>query len=112
VTAQENINQTLTDPKQHSLAKSIILHLLPGLLILLFYIVTAPIANKMGFPSIIALLIAIGVVLIPFELGFLLYQGKKENGTLSLKGIVLLREPMPWWRNCTSAAICCRGSRG
>jgi len=34
-------------------------------------------------------------VLIPFELGFLFYQGKKRNGTFSLNGIVLYREPMP-----------------
>lgn len=32
-----------------------------------------------------------GFVLIPFELGYLLYQGKKRNGNLSLRGIVLYR---------------------
>jgi membrane protease YdiL (CAAX protease family) len=93
-----NVNQTETSVEQHSLMRSIVLHLLPGVLILLFYIITAPLAEKLGFPSGTALFVAIGVVLIPFELGYLLYQGKKRNGTLSLKGIVLFREPMPWWQ--------------
>lgn len=38
---------------------------------------------------------AILLVLIPFELGFLFYQGEKRNGNYSLKGIVLCRERMP-----------------
>jgi membrane protease YdiL (CAAX protease family) len=84
--------------EQHSLVQSIVLHLLPGIFITLFYIVTAPLAGKLGFPSGTALFVAIGAVLIPFELGYLLYQGKKRNGTLSLEGIVLFREPMLWWQ--------------
>lgn len=95
---EDNVTQTEASVEQHSLVQSIALHLLPGVLILLFYIVTAPLAEKLGFPSGTALFVAIGAVLIPFELGYLLYQGKKRNGTLSLKGIVLFREPMPWWQ--------------
>jgi hypothetical protein len=75
----------------HSLVRSIVLHLLPGVLILIFYLITAPLAVKLGFPSGTAIFIAIGVVLIPFELGYLLIQGRKRNGTLSLKGIVRFR---------------------
>ena len=93
-----NVYQTETGIEQHSLLRSIVLHLLPGVLILLFYIVTAPLAERLGFPSGTALFVAIGVILIPFELGYLLYQGKKRNGIFSLKGIVLFREPMPWWQ--------------
>ena len=95
---ESNANKPETSVEQYSLVQSIALHLLPGVLILLFYIVTAPLAEKLGFPSGTALFVAIGAVLIPFELGYLLYQGKKRNGTLSLKGIVLFREPMPWWQ--------------
>jgi len=95
---EDNVNQMETGVEQHSLLRSIVLHLLPGVLILLFYIVTAPLAERQGFPSGTALFAAIGLILIPFELGYLLYQGKKRNGTLSLKGIVLYREPMPWWQ--------------
>jgi len=96
--SQSNINQTEAGVEQHSLVQSIVLHLLPGIFILLFYMVTAPLAVNLGFPSGTALFVAIGAILIPFELGYLLYQGKKRNGTFSLKGIVLFREPMSWWQ--------------
>lgn len=87
-----------TDVEQHSLVKSIILHLLPGVLILLFFIIVAPIIERMKAPAMLAFLLAITFVLIPFQLGYLLYQGKKRNGRLSLRGIVLYREPMPGWQ--------------
>jgi len=80
------------------LARSIALHLLPGALILLFYIVAAPFAATIGFPSGTAFFVSIGVVLVPFELGILLYEARRKNGKFSLKGIVLFREPMPWWQ--------------
>jgi membrane protease YdiL (CAAX protease family) len=95
------MNQTSVDVagvEQHSLARSIALHLLPGALILLFYIVTAPFTATLGFPSGTAFFVSIGVVLIPFELGILLSEGRRKNGRFSLKGIVLFREPMPWWQ--------------
>ena len=69
---------TETSVEQHSLMQSIVLHLLPGVLIFVFYIITAPLMKGLGHPSGTALFIAIGVVLIPFELGYLLYQAKKR----------------------------------
>ena len=83
---------------QHCVVRSIMLHLIPGVLLLLFYIVAAPLALELGLPTIFALLVGIGVILIPFELGYLLFQAKKCNGTLSLHGIVVYREPMPSWQ--------------
>jgi hypothetical protein len=81
-----------TEVEQHSLLKSIIMHLLPGIPITLFYILVAPFFVERGFPPVFALCLALVVVVIPVELGFLLYLGKKANGRLSLKGIVLYRE--------------------
>jgi membrane protease YdiL (CAAX protease family) len=98
MTGRNYSEQTEVNSERHSLVESIVLHLLPGILILLFYIITAPVAHKMGFPSFMALLAAIGLVLIPFELGYLLYNGKKRNKTLSLKGILRFRESIPWWQ--------------
>jgi membrane protease YdiL (CAAX protease family) len=86
------------DLDQHSLGKSIVLHLLPGVLLVLFYIATTPLALKLGFPTFFALMVGIGIIIIPFELGYLLIHAKKRNGTLSLRGIVLYREPMPVWQ--------------
>jgi len=93
-------NRTMGDAgvEQHSLARSIILHLLPGVLILVFFLITAPLVERMRAPSMLAFLLAITFVLIPFQLGYLLYEGRKRNGNLSLQGIVLYREPMRVWQ--------------
>ncbi|MBI9045243.1 MAG: CPBP family intramembrane metalloprotease [Anaerolineaceae bacterium] len=81
--------------QQHSLIQSITLHLLPGICILVAFVLLAPILDRLGFPSTMALFIIIGIVLVPVELGILLYQGKKSTGKFTLKGVVLYREPLP-----------------
>jgi membrane protease YdiL (CAAX protease family) len=84
--------------EKHSTAHSVILHLLPGVLVGCFYFLARqPVAN-MGYPSIFALLLALAVILIPFELGFLLYQGKKKTGRFTLQGIISYQIPIPWWQ--------------
>jgi len=80
---------------QQPIFSSITLHLVPGVLTTLAYVITAPFLNSMGYPSNFAFLLTGLFVLIPFELGFLLYLGRKRNGTLSLNGIVVYRESMP-----------------
>jgi len=81
--------------EQHSPAKSVLLHLLPGLLIGLCYFALLPLFHQWGYPSMMALLIALLLILVPFELGFLFYQGYQKNGRLSLQGIVGYRNPIP-----------------
>jgi membrane protease YdiL (CAAX protease family) len=81
-----------------SLWNTIILHLIPGALITAFFFLTAPVLIQAGFPPILSLYLAILLILIPFELGFLLYQGKKLNGRFSLEGVVLFRERIPIWQ--------------
>ncbi len=84
--------------KKHSLLRSVILHLLPGLLILIFYIVGAKWAKTLRLPNLFFLYLAIALVMIPFQLAYMLYLGRKQTGKLSLKGIVLYREAIPWWQ--------------
>jgi membrane protease YdiL (CAAX protease family) len=97
------VTQAEPGVEQHALGRSIVLHLLPGVLILTFYLIFAPLMGRLGLPSGVALFTGIGVVLIPFELGILLYQGKMRNGRLSLDGIVVYREPVPWWQTLALA---------
>jgi uncharacterized protein len=85
-------------PEQHAIGRSVVLHLLPGALITLFFALTAPVARGLGFPSLLAILLAIPFVVIPFELGYLLREGMRRNGRLSLEGIVVYREPVPFWQ--------------
>jgi hypothetical protein len=81
-----------------STTQSIILHLLPGILVGCFYFLARqPVANP-GYPSIFTPLLAFAFILVPFELGTLLYQGKKRTGRLTLQGIIRYRNPIPWWQ--------------
>lgn len=80
------------------LGKAILLHLLPGALITAFFFLAAPILIEAGFPPVLSLYLTILLVLIPFELGFLFYQGKKRNKRYSLDGVVLFRERAPIWQ--------------
>jgi len=82
---------------QHSAGKSILLHLLPGVIIgTVYFALRVPLA-KYGYPSYMSLAIAVIVALIPLELGFLLFTGYRKNGKLSLDGVVLYRNKIPLW---------------
>jgi membrane protease YdiL (CAAX protease family) len=83
---------------EHSIPRSILLHLLPGAFLALVYILTAPLFMEAGWPAFTAFLLAIVLVLVPFELGVLLFLGYQKNGRLSFQGVVLYRESIPLWQ--------------
>jgi membrane protease YdiL (CAAX protease family) len=83
-------------PSQMSLGRSILLHLLPGALLTLVYFLIAPSLMGAGYPALTGVLLAILFVLIPFELGVLLVLGVQRNGRLSLEGVAVWREHLPW----------------
>jgi len=87
----------MLDIRTHSTQRTLTLHLLPGALITAFYFLAAPLVMRAGYPSIMALLLAILLILIPFELGYLLYEGKRTTGRFSLHNVVLYRDPIPFW---------------
>jgi membrane protease YdiL (CAAX protease family) len=78
-------------PEQHSLRRSIALHLLPGAALFAFVLVAA----ALGMPAILGLLVGIALVIVPLELGYLLYQGRSKTGRWSVWAAVDYREPMP-----------------
>jgi membrane protease YdiL (CAAX protease family) len=78
-------------PEQHSLPRSIALHLLPGAALFGFVLVVA----ALGIPAILGLLVGIALVVVPIELGYLLYQGWSKTGRWSVWEVVGYREPMP-----------------
>ena len=81
--------------REHSISVSVALHLLPGLVITAIYIAVAPMATRHGIPLFLVMLVLVLFLLIPFELGWVLYEGRKRNGYLSLEGIVTYRQRMP-----------------
>jgi len=65
------------------LGRLLLLHLVPGALAALVFVILADPVQAAGYPPLAALLIAIVLVIVPFELGVVLYAGRGENGLLS-----------------------------
>lgn len=86
---------------QHSMLRSIGLHIIPGVLLTAAFIALKPLAVRMDYPPLLAFILAVLLVDIPFQLGIMYYQGKKLNGRFSLQGVVLYREKIPWWQFLT-----------
>lgn len=84
------------DPsRQHSLAFSLAMHLLPGVAIVLFYVLAVPVVRGHGFHAEFALLLSFAIVGIPLPLAYLYFVGKKQNASWSLSTVVLYRKKIP-----------------
>jgi membrane protease YdiL (CAAX protease family) len=64
---------------------------MPGAALFAFVVVAA----ALGMPAVLALLVGIALVIVPLELGYLLYQGRRKTGRWSLSEAVGYRVPMP-----------------
>lgn len=84
--------------EQHSIQIATLLHLLPGAAGTLAYIIIAPIFMKNGYPSMLAILIAATTVILPIELGFLLYKAIQTNKAILLRDVVFYRKALPNWQ--------------
>ena len=86
---ENNINK-------HTLLKTIVLHLLPGILGGICFYFLSPIVKANGFPTIMALILSGIIILIPFELGFLIFQ-KKATAQNLFYGVIQYLKPIPFW---------------
>jgi membrane protease YdiL (CAAX protease family) len=77
--------------EQLPVATLLILFLVPGALITLAYVLLAPVIDAAGFPPIAALLVAIVVVLLPFELGVVLRASRGQG----IRSVMPYRRPIP-----------------
>jgi membrane protease YdiL (CAAX protease family) len=82
-----------------------LLHLLPGALATIAYLILAPIGERLGFPSFLVLLLAAVCFALSFELGCLFREGKRRNSRFSLKGVILFRESLPTWQILVMALV-------
>ena len=55
-----------------------------------------PLFDSNGYPPLLAFLLAILLIDIPFMLGVILTEGKKLNGRYSFEGVVLYRQKISW----------------
>ena len=97
-------NAAIPDPssanitiEEYSSGQSTLLHLVPGAIATVVYVLSVPGFIRLGYPSITALYLPMILAVILMELGYLLYRGQKKNGSLSLRGVVDFRQPVPWW---------------
>jgi uncharacterized protein len=81
---------------QHTIPQSVMLHLAPGVAMVLFYVfVGNPLADSLGYPSALGFVLSTALILVPIEFGTLAYLGMRLQGRLSLEGVVLYRQPPP-----------------
>jgi membrane protease YdiL (CAAX protease family) len=81
---------------QQSLLKSIVLHILPGALVTLGFIILKRLLDSSGYPPLLAFLLAILLIDLPLMWGIMLYEGWKQNGRFSLDRVVRYREKVSW----------------
>ncbi|MGW1743158.1 CPBP family intramembrane glutamic endopeptidase [Nocardia sp. NPDC001965] len=80
----------------HPLPLSVLLHLVPGALIVAAYLLIGePLANAVGYPAFLGWAIALCLILIPTLAG-LLWLGHARNGRVSLRGVLHYTDkPLP-----------------
>jgi membrane protease YdiL (CAAX protease family) len=55
-----------------------------------------PLVDAVGYPPLLAFLLAVLIADLPVLLAVMLYEGKRRNGRYSLEGVVLYRDRVPW----------------
>lgn len=76
-----------------SLPALLALHLVPGALMTAAFVAVAPLIQAVGYPPIAALLVAIVLVLVPFELGVLWWASRRQH--IRVRDLVPYRQPLP-----------------
>jgi len=87
-----NPKNSIESHEYHSLLKSVLYHLLPGIPIVTFYMWLAPILLDKGLPVAFTLSIAVPITLIPTQLLILFFHGYKKNHRLSIQGVLLYQD--------------------
>jgi len=87
---------SIPDVQQHTILRSLGLHLLPGALTTAVFVALKPLLDPIGYPPLLAFLLAVALVDIPVMLGVMLLAGKRQTGRYSLKSVVLYRDRVSW----------------
>ncbi len=81
----------IADVEQHPLPTSVVLHLLPGVLTAAVFYAAAPAAMRAGYPAIAAAVLAVGLVLVTAELGWLMREAHRRTGSWAITAVMPLR---------------------
>lgn len=80
---------------QHSLVKSILMHIVPGILVTGVFLLIKPLIDSTGYPPLLAFLFVVLVIDLPILMGLMLFEGKKLNGRYLLNGVLGYSEKIP-----------------
>jgi CAAX protease family protein len=87
------------EEQQHSLPLSVTLHVLPGVIMVMVYLLMGPFVRALGHPQELSkYLFALPLGVIVVELAIMLAVGKRRSGRVSLDQVVLYRQSMPIWQ--------------
>ncbi|MCH8532598.1 MAG: CPBP family intramembrane metalloprotease [Saccharospirillum sp.] len=67
-------------PEQHPFGLSVFLHLFPGVLLLLGFVLIAPVMARLGLPTLLAIIIVDALVVLPLMMGILYFVSRKKTG--------------------------------
>ena len=85
--------------EQHSLPRTLALHLLPGALTAATFYLLGPLVVRAEYPGIVAGIVSAGVVLVSVELGWLLREAHRRTGSLTIATVLPFRPgPFTWWK--------------
>jgi membrane protease YdiL (CAAX protease family) len=93
--AQTQHSQAALPLEQHSLPKTIVMHLAPGAIFTLAYALLAQPLQRLGFNNLLTFNLLALLLLVPLELGILFVVGKHKSGRFTLQGVVLNRQHLP-----------------
>jgi membrane protease YdiL (CAAX protease family) len=82
--------------ERFSLAQTLFFHFIPGIMVTLGFVTIAWFTVPRGWPPSLALLLTWPLIGIPVLVGILFFRGYQLNGILSLKDVLLYRQPLPW----------------
>jgi hypothetical protein len=77
-----------------SLRSLLVLHLLPGALATLVFVLLAAPVEAAGYPPLAAFLLAIAIGIVPFELGVVVWAGRGTEGRGGLLAAIPFRRPL------------------
>jgi uncharacterized protein len=81
-----------------SFSRVVILHLLPGVLLMGAVLLLAPPLIKRGVPYDLVHIASGVMTMVPFMFGAMLLYGRTRYGRASLREVVRFRRPMPLWQ--------------
>jgi uncharacterized protein len=82
----------------HTIATSVVLHLAPGVMMLVVYLFLAPVVIAWGYPPLFASLLSIPLILVPWMLGYLSFIAYRTEGTYNPLAAVGYRTVLPRWQ--------------